>query len=215
MVSENPSASIPCVAGSSPSSATLPSMASPYSQVIRPFLEKSCHPSEAPTYPALDLEKPQSLNRHSAASTIKGCLSLSTSDYESGGQEFESLRARAKKSSISRTDMSLRKRSRDSQETLHARRPFKNSEMLSTDFRREGLISATKWRVVYKSFSASSRNSSGTDREGSNTTDPYPTASYPKRLRIMSTARSAVQRAIPKTCSSAGFLPSADWALSQ
>jgi hypothetical protein len=30
----------------------------------------------------------------SAASTIKGCLSLSTSDYESGGQEFESLRAR-------------------------------------------------------------------------------------------------------------------------
>src|SRR5262245_57159143 len=30
----------------------------------------------------------------SAASAIKGCLSLSTSDYESGGQEFESLRAR-------------------------------------------------------------------------------------------------------------------------
>ena len=30
----------------------------------------------------------------SAASTIKGCLSLSTPDYESGGQEFESLRAR-------------------------------------------------------------------------------------------------------------------------
>src|SRR5262245_30980529 len=30
----------------------------------------------------------------SAASAIKGCLSLSTSDYESGGQEFESLRTR-------------------------------------------------------------------------------------------------------------------------
>src|SRR5215831_4533056 len=33
MVSENPIASVPCVAGSSPSRATLPSMASPYSQV--------------------------------------------------------------------------------------------------------------------------------------------------------------------------------------
>src|SRR5262249_23797822 len=40
-------------------------------------------------------------------------------------------------------------------------------------------------------------NSSGVDREGPNTTDPYPTASHPKRSRIMSTARSAVQRAIP------------------
>ena len=71
------------------------------------------------------------------------------------------------------------------------------TDSLSTNFRREGLIPATSWRVVYKSFSASSRNSSGTDREGPNTTDPYPTASHPKRLRIMSTARSAVQRAIP------------------
>src|SRR5215470_12568627 len=65
-----------------------------------------------------------------------------------------------------------------------------DSEMLSTDFCR-GVIPATSWRVVYKSFSASSRNSSGTDREGPNTTDPYPTASHPKRSRIMSTARSA------------------------
>ena len=71
------------------------------------------------------------------------------------------------------------------------------TDSLSTNFQREGLIPATSWRVVYKSFSASSRNSSGTDREGPNTTDPYPTASHPKRLRIMSTARSAVQRAIP------------------
>ena len=58
------------------------------------------------------------------------------------------------------------------------------------------LISAGKaniGNVIYKSFSASSRNSSGTDRA----TDPYPTASHPKRSRIMSTARSAVQRAIP------------------
>ena len=57
------------------------------------------------------------------------------------------------------------------------------------------LISAGKantGNVIYKSFSASSRNSSGTDRA----TDPYPTASHPKRSRIMSTARSAVQRAI-------------------
>src|SRR5215831_5141011 len=75
MVSENPSASIPCVAGSSPSSATLPSMASPYSQVIRPFLEKSCHPSEAPTYPALDLEKPESLSRQSAVSSFQAAKS--------------------------------------------------------------------------------------------------------------------------------------------
>src|SRR6516164_2020711 len=45
-------------------------------------------------------------------------------DYESGGQEFESLRAR-QKSSICCADMSLWKRSGDSQETLHARRPFK------------------------------------------------------------------------------------------
>ena len=52
--------------------------------------------------------------------------------------------------------------------------------------------------VAYSSFSASSRNSSGTDRDSPNTTDPYPTASHPKRSRIMSTARSAVQRAIPR-----------------
>jgi molybdenum cofactor synthesis domain-containing protein len=41
--------------------------------------------------------RPNARSRHagaSAAGTIKGCLSLSTSDYESGGQEFESLRAR-------------------------------------------------------------------------------------------------------------------------
>src|SRR5262249_36903856 len=31
---------------------------------------------------------------------------------------------------------------------------------------------ATSWRVVYKSFSASSRNSSGTEPKGPNTTDP-------------------------------------------
>src|SRR6516164_10746044 len=62
--------SVPCVAGSSPSRATLPSMASPYSQVIRPFLEKSCHPSEAPTYPALDFEKPESLSRQSAVAVL-------------------------------------------------------------------------------------------------------------------------------------------------
>jgi hypothetical protein len=71
------------------------------------------------------------------------------------------------------------------------------TDSLSTNFQREGLLPATSWRVVYESFSASSRNSSGTDREGPNTTDPYPTASHPKRLRIMSTARSPVQRAIP------------------
>jgi hypothetical protein len=46
-----------------------------------------------------------------------------------------------------------------------------DSEMLSTDFCR-GVTPATSWRVVYKSFSASSRNSSGTDREGPSTTDP-------------------------------------------
>src|SRR6266704_5164992 len=66
---------VPCVAGSSPSRATLPSMASPYSQVIRPFLEKSCHPSEAPTYPALDLEKPESLSRQSAVSSFQAVKS--------------------------------------------------------------------------------------------------------------------------------------------
>ena len=71
------------------------------------------------------------------------------------------------------------------------------TDSLSTNFRREGLIPATSWRVLYKSFSASSRNSSGTHREGPNTNVPYPTAYHPKRLRIMSTARSAVQRAIP------------------
>jgi hypothetical protein len=49
----------------------------------------------------------------------------------------------------------------------------------------------------HNSFSASSRKSSGTERENPNTTDPYPTVSHPNRSRIMSTARSAVQRAIP------------------
>jgi hypothetical protein len=50
----------------------------------------------------------------------------------------------------------------------------------------------------YRSFSASSRNSSGTDRDSPNMTDPYPTASHPNRSRIRSIARSAVHRAIPR-----------------
>src|SRR5262249_45086784 len=54
--------------------------ASPYSQVIRPFLEKSCHPSDAPTYPALDLEKPQSLNRHSAVISFQAVKEEATHD---------------------------------------------------------------------------------------------------------------------------------------
>ena len=41
------------------------------------------------------------------------------------GVRSSNLFGRAKKSGILRTDMSLGKRSRDSQETLHARRPFK------------------------------------------------------------------------------------------
>src|SRR5258708_12844942 len=72
-----------------------------------------------------------------------------------------------------------------------------DSEMRSTDFRREGVIPATSWRVVYKSFSASSRNSSGTDPEGPNTTDPYPTASPPKRSRIISPAPPSFPHPIP------------------
>jgi hypothetical protein len=52
--------------------------------------------------------------------------------------------------------------------------------------------------TVQRFFSASSRNSSGTDRDSPNMTDPYPTASHPKRSRIRSIARSAVQRAIPR-----------------
>src|SRR5215469_6715547 len=48
----------------------------------------------------------------------------------------------------------------------------------------------------HRSFSASSRNESGTDRDAPNRTDPYPTASHPKRSRILSMARSAVQRKI-------------------
>ena len=46
-------------------------------------------------------------------------------------------------------------------------------------------------------FSASWRNSSGTERSYPRTTDPYPTASQPKRSRILSTARSARRRAMP------------------
>jgi hypothetical protein len=49
---------------------------------------------------------------------------------------------------------------------------------------------------VQSFFSASSRNSSGMDRDSPNMTDPYPTASQPKRSLIRSIARSAVQRAI-------------------
>src|SRR6267142_3533173 len=48
----------------------------------------------------------------------------------------------------------------------------------------------------HRSFSASSRNSSGTERERPSA-EPYSTASHPQRSRILSTARSAVQRAIP------------------
>src|SRR6516165_12356155 len=50
----------------------------------------------------------------------------------------------------------------------------------------------------HRSFSASSRNASGTEREGPSATDPYPTASHPKRSRILSMARSADQRANPR-----------------
>ena len=49
----------------------------------------------------------------------------------------------------------------------------------------------------HRSFSASLRNSSGTEREIPSATDPYPTASHPKRSRILSTAQSAAQRAMP------------------
>src|SRR5262249_45216719 len=73
-------------------------------------------------------------------------------------------------------------------------------QMLSFPFCWGDLIrhnSERSRRVVYRSFSASSRNLSGTDRDSPNMTDPYPTASHPKRSRIMSIARSAVQRAIP------------------
>src|SRR5262249_60672393 len=41
------------------------------------------------------------------------------------GVRSSNLFGRAKQSGISRADMSLGKRARDSQETLHARRPFK------------------------------------------------------------------------------------------
>jgi len=48
----------------------------------------------------------------------------------------------------------------------------------------------------HRSFSASSRNSSGTEREIPSTTEPYPIGSHPERSRILSTARSAAQRAL-------------------
>ena len=49
----------------------------------------------------------------------------------------------------------------------------------------------------HRSFSASLRNSSGTEGEMPSATDPYPMASHPKRSRILSTAWSAAQRAMP------------------
>ena len=48
------------------------------------------------------------------------------------------------------------------------------------------------------SCSASSRNSSGTDRLESSTTDPYPIAFQPKRSRIVSRALSAAPGAVSK-----------------
>jgi hypothetical protein len=48
------------------------------------------------------------------------------------------------------------------------------------------------------SCSASSRNSSGTDRPESSTTDPYPIAFQPKRSRIVSRALSAAPRAVSR-----------------
>src|SRR5205809_4203444 len=87
-----------------------------------------------------------------------------------------------------RTNAPVRGFTREQQDALRGILPGR----LNTCITRE-----RSWRVVYKSFSASSRNSLGTDRDSPNTTDPYPTASHPKRSRIMSIARSAVQRAIP------------------
>src|ERR1700730_4558886 len=61
----------------------------------------------------------------------------------------------------------------------------------------------TPWGVFpltgdrHRSFSASLRNSSGTEREIPSATDAYPIASHPKRSRILSTAQSATQRAMP------------------
>jgi len=52
---------------------------------------------------------------------------------------------------------------------------------------------ANTGNVIYKSFSASSRNSSGTDRA----TDPYPTASPSETIADHVNSAAAVQRAIP------------------
>ena len=50
------------------------------------------------------------------------------------------------------------------------------------------------------SLSASSPNASGTEQESSSATDPYPTASHPKRSWIASIARSAIQHAKRSLC---------------
>src|SRR5688500_1474223 len=61
-------------------------------------------------------------------------------------------------------------------------------------------VSLTAWSAHeprHNSFSASARNSSGTERDAPNMTEPYPTESHPKRFRILSTAQSAARRAMP------------------
>ena len=65
---------------------------------------------------------------------------------------------------------------------------------------REGNSPPTGGRFFlhHSSFSASSRNASGTDRALPSATDPYPTASQPKRSRIASIAWSAEERARPR-----------------
>src|SRR5262245_29415222 len=60
---------------------------------------------------------------------------------------------------------------------------------------------ANTGNVIYKSFSASSRNSSGTDRA----TDPYPTASPSETIADHVNSAAAVQRAIPLWCRAGVF----------
>ncbi len=57
--------------------------------------------------------------------------------------------------------------------------------------RRRGNRSTFARRPAHRSRSASSRNSSGTEPRFPKAAEPYPTASHPKRSRILSTARSA------------------------
>ena len=125
----------------------------------------------------------------------------SSSLASSGRRKLWELEAIPTTSAVSADDMPASSRLRlwraPSAQPVHSRTSSRPGIWPRPRTRRSCGSTLSHSDAGHRSFSASSRNSSGTVRESSNATDPYPTACHPKRSRILSTARSAIQRVMP------------------